>query len=282
MKFTIIGSGGCVCLPKPTCQCSVCVEARIKGGRYKRHSASLYLEDAALLVDTPEDIADALNCSDIRKVNNVLYTHRDPDHTMGMRVFEQLRLEWLDYYEKMPPRRPISVYAEETVMTTINEISIGYGALLGYYEGMGLIERKPLISPININGVVITCVNVGKRKPVSVFVFESNEKRLIYAPCDCVPFPDSPLFYGANVLVIGNTFVGDVLKGGRVIGAEHPLRSELHSVDNILAIKTKFGIDDVIITHIEEDWGKSYDDYIALEKCYKNIRFAYDGMVVEL
>jgi phosphoribosyl 1,2-cyclic phosphate phosphodiesterase len=256
MKFTIIGSGGCVSLPKPTCGCPVCVEAREKGGRYKRHSASLYLEEAALLVDTPEDIADALNCADIREVNNVLYTHRDPDHTMGMRVFEQLRLEWLDYYEKIPPYSSVSVYAQPTVMNTLNEISIGYGPLLGYYEGMGLIEHKPFDFPINISGVVITCVNVSKRKPVSVFVFENNGRRLIYAPCDCVPFPDSPLFYGADMLVVGNTFVGDVLKGGFAIGAEHSIRSELHSVENIVNIKAKFNIENVIITHIEEDWEK--------------------------
>ena len=60
MKFIIIGSGGCVCLPKPLCQCKICVEARHKGGQYKRYSCSLYLEDASLLVDTPEDIAHAL------------------------------------------------------------------------------------------------------------------------------------------------------------------------------------------------------------------------------
>ena len=27
MKFIITGSGGCVCTPKPLCQCNVCVEA---------------------------------------------------------------------------------------------------------------------------------------------------------------------------------------------------------------------------------------------------------------
>ena len=30
MKFIIIGSGGCVCLPKPLYQCRICVEARKK------------------------------------------------------------------------------------------------------------------------------------------------------------------------------------------------------------------------------------------------------------
>ncbi|GHU36460.1 metallo-hydrolase/oxidoreductase [Clostridia bacterium] len=235
-----------------------------------------------MLVDTPEDIADALNCADICAVNNVLYTHRDPDHTMGMRVFEQLRLEWLDYYDKIPPRSRVNVYAEPSVMDTINQIGIGYGALLGYYENIGLIECKLFDSPLCINGVTITCVNVSKTKPVSVFVFESNGKRLIYAPCDCVPFPDSPIFCGADIIVVGNTFVGDILKDGRVIGAEHPLRSELYSVDDIINIKSKFGIKEAIITHLEEDWGKGYDDYIALEKSYSGIRFAYDGMIIEL
>ncbi len=31
MKFIIVGSGGCVSLPKPLCNCEVCKEARVKG-----------------------------------------------------------------------------------------------------------------------------------------------------------------------------------------------------------------------------------------------------------
>jgi phosphoribosyl 1,2-cyclic phosphate phosphodiesterase len=36
MKFTIIGSGGCVVLPKPLCKCRICKEAREKGKPYSR------------------------------------------------------------------------------------------------------------------------------------------------------------------------------------------------------------------------------------------------------
>jgi len=57
MRFVITGSGGCACTPKPLCQCNICVEAREKGFPYKRCGCSLYLEDIALLIDTPEDIA---------------------------------------------------------------------------------------------------------------------------------------------------------------------------------------------------------------------------------
>ncbi len=66
MKFIILGSGGCVCTPKPLCQCNVCVEARKKGYPYKRCGCSLFLKDISLLVDTPEDIAIAINNADIK------------------------------------------------------------------------------------------------------------------------------------------------------------------------------------------------------------------------
>jgi phosphoribosyl 1,2-cyclic phosphate phosphodiesterase len=82
--------------------------------------------------------------------------------------------------------------------------------------------------------------------------------------------------------VIGNTFIGDVLKNGKTIGRDHPLRSELHSVEDVLLIADRFNIKKVIVTHIEEDWGKSFDDYLELEKHYKNVTFAYDGLTVEL
>jgi len=282
MKFIIIGSGGCVCLPKPLCHCRICVEARYKGGQYKRYSCSLYLEDASLLVDTPEDIAHALNAADIRSIERILYTHSDPDHTLGMRVLEQLRLEWLDYYEKIPPRSPIDVYATPEVMETLNGIGIGYGALLDYYVGMRLANRKLITEPVTFGNIKITAVPVGKSKSVSVFVFEENGRKVVYAPCDCKPFPAVESMRNADLLIIGNTFISDVLKDNRIIGTDHPLRQELHSMEEVIEIKRKLSIADVIVTHIEEDWGKSYDDYITLENEYPNVKFAYDGMAVEV
>ena len=281
MKFIIIGSGGCVCLPKPLCQCNICVEARQKGGRYKRYGCSLYLEDASLLVDTPEDIAHALNASDIRSVERVLYTHRDPDHTLGMRIFEQLRLEWLDYYEKIPPRSPVDVCATPEVMETINGIGIGYGAILDYYVKMGLVNRKPITEQFCVGNIKISAVSVGKSKSVSVFLFEENDHKVIYAPCDCKPFPMDESLHNADLLIIGNTFIGDTLKDNRLLSIDHPLRQELHSMEGVLEIKNKLSVRDVIVTHIEEDWGKSYDDFIALEDQY-GVKFAYDGMVVSV
>ena len=164
MKFVITGSGGCVCTPKPLCQCNVCVEARKKGYPYKRCGCSLFLEDASLLVDTPEDIAIAINNADIKKIDNILYGHWDPDHTLGMRIMEQLRLEWLDYFDKIKPESPISIFARADVMSDINQIRSKYGSLLDYYENMGLIIRTTVDSNIIINDIKITFVPCKKTR----------------------------------------------------------------------------------------------------------------------
>ncbi|MEA4964024.1 hypothetical protein SDC9_115135 [bioreactor metagenome] len=282
MKFIITGSGGCVCTPKPLCQCNVCVEARKKGYPYKRCGCSLFLDDISLLVDTPEDIAIAINNADIKGIDNILYSHWDPDHTLGMRIMEQLRLEWLDYYDKIKPENPINIFAWADVMSDINQIRSKYGSLLDYYEHMGLIKRTIVDSYIEINDIRISFVPVQKSKSVSVFVFESNGKKLVYAPCDCVPFPNDNIIQNADILIIGNTYIGNVLKNGRIITDDHPLHNELHSMSDIFKIVETMNIKNVIVTHIEEDWGKSYSDYLELEKQYTNLKFAYDGMIVEL
>jgi phosphoribosyl 1,2-cyclic phosphate phosphodiesterase len=282
MKFIITGSGGCVCTPKPLCQCNVCVEARKKGYPYKRCGCSLFLEDISLLVDTPEDIAIAINNADIKRIDNILYSHWDPDHTLGIRIMEQLRLEWLDYYDKIKPETPISIFARADVMSDVNQIRSKYGSLLDYYEHMGLITRTVVNSGIEINDIKISFIPVQKSKAVSVFVFESDGKKIVYAQCDCVPFPNDNIIKNADVLIIGNTYIGNVLKNGRVITDVHPLHNELHNMSDIQKIIETMEIKNTIITHIEEDWGKSYSDYLELEKQYTNIKFAYDGMIVEL
>lgn len=282
MKFIITGSGGCVCTPKPLCQCNVCVEARKKGYPYKRCGCSLFLEDISLLVDTPEDIAIAINNADIRNIDYIVYSHWDPDHTLGMRIVEQLRLEWLDYYDNIKPEKPINIFARPDVMSDVNQIRSKYGSLLDYYEHMGLIIRTIVDSYIEINDIRITFVPVPSSKAVSVFVFESNGKKLVYAPCDCLPFPTDGIIENADLLIIGNTYIGNVLKNGRIITDAHPLHNELHSMGDLLKIAGEMKIKKIIVTHIEEDWGKTYSDYLELEKEYPNLKFAYDGMIVEL
>jgi len=283
MKFIIIGSGGCVSIPRALCQCKVCVEAREKGKPYSRCSSSLYFEDISLLIDTPEDINIALNNANIKSVDYLLYSHWDPDHTLGMRIIEQLRLQWLDYFENKRPENPIIVYCSNGVMKDINGIRNAHGSFMDYYEYMGLIKREIVNNKLEFkNKISISFIPIPKNKNVDIFLFEQNSKKIIYAPCDCKNFPENDNIYNTDILIIGNTFVGNILKNNTVIDENHPLRKELLSMENIQEIMKRYKIKKVIITHLEEDWGKSYDEYKKLEQEYEDIIFAYDGMEIEL
>lgn len=280
MKLKIIGSGGCVALPKPLCKCRICKEARLKGHPYSRYGCSLFIEDLGMLIDTPEDITQAINYSELDEINYVLYSHVDPDHTLGMRVFEHIRLNWLEISKGKECTNPVNVLAMDHVMEDINSIKFKLGSYLDYYENVRkLIRRKTIESSIIIDGIKISFLKVNH---ATIFVFEKDDKKVIYAPCDVKPFPKDIIFEDADLLIIGNTVVGDKLKDGFILDENNPLRKELFTLYEIQNLKNNYGIKNVIITHLEEDWGKSYDDYIKLEKQYSDIKFAYDGMKIEI
>lgn len=280
MKFTIIGSGGCVALPKPLCQCKICKEAREKGKPYSRFGCSLFLHDLNLLVDTPEDIVHALNYFDIQQVNSVVFSHMDPDHTLGMRVFEHMRLNWLEVSEGKECTNPIDIFAMEHVMSDINSISSKFGSYLDYYENIrNIVKRKVVNDFIYLDDIKLAFVRANS---ATVFLFEQGGKKAIYAPCDVKPFPDSHIFNNADIMIIGNTIVGEVLKEGYILKEDNHLNDELFNMNEIEQLKSKYNIKKVIITHLEEDWGKSYDDYVKLENQYDDITFAYDGITFEV
>ncbi|MEY8379047.1 hypothetical protein AALD22_25500 [Lachnospiraceae bacterium 56-18] len=213
MNVIILGSGGCVSTPRACCNCRVCTEARQKGFPYARTGCSLFVEDVNLLIDTPEDINASLNNSGIQKVEHILYSHCDPDHTMGMRVVEQLKMDWLANSLGKKPDNPIEVASLPAILTDIKKQGTKYGSAIKYYEASGLIYTKE-IRAFKKDNILIELVPVDEQEHV--------------------------------------------------------------------AIRKQYGIKRVIITHLEEDWGKSYNDYRELERELNLIHFAYDGLKIQL
>ena len=214
------------------------------------------------------------------QVDSVLFSHMDPDHILGMRVFEHMRLNWFEISEGKECTNPISVFAMEHVMSDINSICSKYGSYLDYYENIrNLINRNVVTDYIYLDNIKLTFVKAGS---ATVFVFEQGERKVIYAPCDVKPFPSNDIFKNADIMVIGNTIVGEVLKDGYILKEGNSISDELFSMNEIENLKDKYNIKKVIITHLEEDWGKSYDDYLKLQNQYNEIIFAYDGMTFEV
>ena len=145
---------------------------------------------------------------------------------------------------------------------------------------MSLINIQAVTS-LSRNSIHIELVPVDETGSVTIFVFTEGSHKVIYAPCDVKPFPENDIFKDADCLIIGNTIIGEILKDGFVLETDNPLRDELFVMDEIVELKNKYHIKRVTITHLEEDWGKSYDDYAKLQKYYDGIEFAYDGLEIK-
>ncbi len=138
---------------------------------------------------------------------------------------------------------------------------------------MSLLDKTIQLGDINLS--ILPCGDA------SIFVFKSQGKTVVYAPCDVKPFTHDDLLYDADVLILGNTVIGEILKEGRVLAQDSFMRQDLFSMAEVAELKDKYRFKRVIMTHLEEDWGKSYDDYKIIEKGGL-VEFAYDGMILEL
>ena len=65
MRIEFLGTAGAVGLPRPTCACRICAEARARGVPYSRNGPALFVHGPDLLIDTPEDIVQSLNRANI-------------------------------------------------------------------------------------------------------------------------------------------------------------------------------------------------------------------------
>ena len=97
MEITVLGSGGCTVIPKPLCRCHICREAREKGVPYARTGPAVFIHGENLLIDTPAEIGRQLNQNRIDSLRYLMFTHLDPDHVEGIRVVEQIALDFRDW-----------------------------------------------------------------------------------------------------------------------------------------------------------------------------------------
>jgi phosphoribosyl 1,2-cyclic phosphate phosphodiesterase len=267
-------------IPKPLCRCPVCREAREKGIPYARAGPSAFLHDLNLLIDTPAEIVSMLNRSRIRRVDYLIFTHLDPDHTEGFRVVEQITLDFRTW--RAYPHKQISLLLPEQLEEPLRGIRSQYGPLLDFYQESGFVRLYLFRDRIEVGGVGITAIPVDRGRQTSfVYVFEKSGRKVVYAPCDIKPFPEhSKEVQQADLLIIQPGIFEKGLKHGFRYPAEHVSRTTLYTFEQTLDLAARLQAKKVLFVHLEEYWNRSYDDYRALESKNKAVRFAYDGMRV--
>jgi phosphoribosyl 1,2-cyclic phosphate phosphodiesterase len=265
-------------IPKPLCHCRVCQEAREKGVPYSRAGPSAFLHDINLLIDTPAEISSLLNRSPIRTVDYITFTHLDPDHVEGLRVVEQIALDFRTW--RAYPEKQIYLLLPEVISERFRHIQSQYGPVIDFYRESEFILLKPFQDAIQINDVVITAIPVDRGTQTSfVYVFEKSGHRVVYAPCDIKPFPEHRgEVQKADLLIIQPGIFETGLKHGFTYPPEHISRTTLYTFEQTMDLATRLQAKRVLFVHLEEYWNRSYDDYCALESNNQVIRFAYDGM----
>ncbi|WP_105615213.1 MBL fold metallo-hydrolase [Vallitalea okinawensis] len=259
MKFTILGSGGAIRIPRACCDCSICNEARQKGYPYKRLGQSLFLHDENILFDTPEDINEELNDHEIKEVDHIFYTHWHPDHTLGCRIIESL----MDGVEN---KKPIDVHMpEESIEIVINKSN----SIFDFYHSINFCNVISSDREVNINSISIKKIKLLNDFAYAYLINENN-KRVLYCPCHGMHLPYMDELYKVDLLIIG--------KGYSKYTNVEWTNFERDTLRIIKDLKPK----KVILTHIEESDGLGYDDYVAIEKEYDHIQFGYDGQIIKV
>lgn len=277
MQLTVLGSGGCMTIPKPLCRCRVCREAREKGPPYQRTGPSVFIHDENILIDTPAEISFQLNRSGINRVDVLMFTHLDPDHTEGFRVVEQMALDFRTW--RAYPAKEVKLLLPERLHGRMRRIRSVYGPFLEFYEERGFVRCETFREKTQIGKLVATAIPVDRGEHLSyVYVFE-GAKKLIYAPCDIKPFPEHRNeVRNPDLLIVQPGMFEDGLQHGFTYPADHISRSTLYTFEETVDLARRLGAVKVLFVHLEEYWNRSYRDYLALEETFKNLCFAYDGL----
>lgn len=278
MKWTILGSGGCAVIPKPLCRCRVCRRARISGPPYARSGPAAFLHDISLLIDTPAEIISQLNLTHIPRIKYLMFSHLDPDHVEGIRVVEQIALDFRSW--QAYPGKQINLVLPDLLQERLRSLNSQYGSILDFYESSGFLQTRIFREYTKIESVNVTAIPVDRGNQTAyIYVFEKADRKVIYAPCDIKPFPENrPELYDADLLVIQPGIFEDNLKHGFKYPLNHVSRTTLYTFRETVDLSARLRVRRVIFTHLEEYWHRSYDDYCQLESMISGIKFAYDGM----
>lgn len=284
MRIEILGSGGAVTIPRPGCDCAVCVEARQKGIPYSRTGPSVFIHDLKLLIDTPEESKFQVNRAGIMQIDAAIYSHWHPDHVMGRRLWESMNARFRTYPLE---RRTTDIYLPQQVVEDF-KTRLGGEEHFAWMARLGVVNMiaVPDGETITLGGVTVRPFRLAEDY-VYAFLFEDGEKRILIAPDELYGWQPPEFVHGVDLAIIPmglNEF--DPFTGARVMVEEHPILKSEATFRQTLAMVHAMQPKRTIMTHIEEPDGMNYDDLLRLEIVLRdrgyNITFAYDTMQIEV
>jgi len=277
--LVFLGTGGADCTPRVGCLCEICTEARQKRGRYSRNGPSVFFPGSGLLFDTPEDIAHSLEREDIHRVSHLLYSHWHPDHTMGRRVLEQLNLNL-----RKRTKTITDVWLPSWVRDDFRRM-LGLEDHFQFFVKMGIVRIHDFGEgeAVQLGNATVKAFRMAQPGLASYLVQQAG-KRVVLALDEIKDWNPGSELLEPDVLVLETGWFEQDKQGEQIIPTGHWIRKSEASFEETLELVQKINPRLAIATHIEELNGRSYSDYLELEKRFKKykLRFAYDGFRVSL
>ncbi|UCC81920.1 MAG: hypothetical protein JSW46_13030 [Gemmatimonadota bacterium] len=281
MKVEFLGTGGAIPTPVPGCGCRVCGQARERGVPYSRLGPSLFVHGPDVLIDTPEEIRYQLNRSTVSRIRACFYSHWHPDHVMGRRIWE-MNKDWRGWPRRS---RTTDIYIPSRVARDFRD-RLGTWEHLAYLQTSGVVRLAELAEgeSLELAGIQIRPIRLAEEY-VYAFLFKEGGKRLLVAPDELRGWEPPAEVQGVDLAVIPmGVLEFDPFSGTRRISEDHSvLRSEA-TFRQTMDIAGKLKASRVVMTHIEEPDGLSYDDLVRLEgrlvESGLNLSFAYDTLIV--
>lgn len=290
MRLTVLGSGGNLPTPMPTCRCRVCVEARDRGVPYARGGNSLYLHDLQAVIDAPEHTHANLNREDIESVDYLFLTHWHPDHVGGVRAVQARNFAPV-YEDPDYGLLDAGRDGQPTVVTTerVYHRTVDVAGALEHYLNVGWADLHLLDvdGPITANGVTARAIPYSLEgaddEDAAAFVFEREDRTLVVASDDARHLDESLLPDEIDLAIFECGFFYEAPDGEPILSeAELEFLAGELSHAEVLERVARVGADRTVLTEIEHLCARSYDDFRELEREYDGVRFAYDGLELEI
>lgn len=254
MKITFLGTGAAEGIPAINCQCDHCRRARAEGPPLARERNAILFElpDYNLLMDTPPDVRNMINCYNVSRLEGILVTHAAYDHVGGVKEFEY----WQERLDFLAEESLFKVVKREHWTQRLDEVMFH----IPYYPGAALYFGEFSILPFAVR----------RKLPIFGISLKEGEHRVVYTS-------DTP----ARLTNYARCLMRDVdLLIVNTPTFQLPKEDHINVVEAI-RLKGEVGAKELILTYINHT-NKPHDELEAYVRAFEGVHVAYDGMSIEV
>jgi phosphoribosyl 1,2-cyclic phosphate phosphodiesterase len=274
MRVTLLGSGGALVAPRPTCRCRVCADARANP-EHRRGGPCLYVHDGAILVDAPEDVLPMLGRAGVEQVDHLLLSHWHPDHTAGFRVVEQLSWDLA------------TGGARHTIQVWLNQTTLDKrGDDWAYFQRRGYCQLNvvPDGASWRLGGLVARALAYAEGGYLTGFELADGASRVLLLLDETKGLaPSLPAWAcGVDLLVLECGFFERDADGRELVPTHWRMRqTEASFAADTLPLVEAAGARQTVLVHLNGCLVGRTPPELAALSLPRGARFAHDGLVLE-